>query len=255
MKIALIPALVLGLLLPVRSQGLSRPDDVVMKTHPGDLNRSNESGGFIIESVGGKCRLMASGGPIKLGLVKGDLNAFTTAGDIRIMDAGGNVHAVTKAGNILIDKARGHVYAETLAGEINIHFARSVEVNNIHGGDVKLFNVSGFSKAAARGNVLLVIDKKSSLPALCDLSSLEGDVTVYMPEDIDADIEVRTPITQQPTRESKINSDFSFIDFQQVLTDEGKTLRLTTRINKGGARISLYIEKGDIYLKALKAAG
>lgn len=227
-------------------------DDVYIENYYGDLKRTNPHGGFFINSISGSCEIKANGGPIKLGNVKGDLVATTSAGDIEINEARGNVKVITQAGNILIKKAHGNVYAETFLGEIAIHSAKSVEVNNIFGGDVKLFNISGYSRVMARGNILLVANKKISVSTLCDLSSTKGDITLYLPEDFDANIEVKTPITEDPTRETLINSDFYFIDFKQRCTEEGKTLFLTTRINKGGAKISLYIENGDIYLKVLK---
>ena len=229
----------------------STNDDIQIDQYKGDLKMTNPNGGFLVGNVSGRCELRANGGPLKIGVISGDLIATTSAGDIEIVEAQGNVEAITRAGNILIEKALQHVYAETVLGEIVIHSAKSVEAKNIVGGDVKLYYISGYSKVATSGNILLVVSEKISGINVCDLGSTEGDITIYLPENFGADIEIRTPISRDPTKETRIESDFNLSVLNQSYED-GQFLNMTTQINEGGRKVKLFIDKGDIYIKALK---
>lgn len=229
-------------------------DDIRIQSHQGNLEMNNNLGGFLVNNVFGNCNVIANAGPIKLGFVSGNTIATTSAGDIEIGEAKGNIKAITRSGNIIIKKAHNHVYAETTFGEVVIHSAESAEVRNISGGDVKLLDISGSSTVVAKGNILLVINNvnhKFPLSKLCNLSSTDGDITVYLPENFGANLEIRTPITKNPWRETRIESNFSFINLKQRY-EEGDILKITTQINDGKANINLFIEKGDIYLKAIK---
>ena len=227
-------------------------DDIQIENYKGNLKMTNPNGGFSIGNVSGRCELIANGGPLKIDLVTGDLIATTSAGDIEITEVKGNVEVITRAGNILIKKAHKHVYAETVLGEIVIHSAKSVEAKNIVGGDVKLYYISGYSNVATSGNILLVVSEKISGFNVCDLRSTEGDITIYLPENFGADIEIKTPISRDPTKETRIESDFYFSVLNQRYED-GQFLNISTHINEGGRKIKLFINKGDIYLKALKS--
>ena len=225
-------------------------DDIQIENYKGNLKMTNPNGGFLIGNVSGRCELIANGGPLKIGVVTADIIATTSAGDVEITEAKGNVEVITRAGNILIEKAHKHVYAETVLGEIDIHYAKSVEVKNIVGGDVKLYYISGYSNVSTSGNIFLVVSEKISGFNVCDLATTEGDITIYLPENFGADIEIKTPISRDPTKETRIESDFNFSVLNQRYED-GKFLNITTHINEGGRKIKLYINKGDIYLKAL----
>jgi preprotein translocase subunit SecG len=225
--------------------------DIVIRSFKGTLRKMNLNGGFIINYVSENAELKANG-TIKIGRVEGNLSAITSVGDIQINEVSGNITAITQAGNISIEKAHQHVYAQAELGEIIIQSANSVEIQNIFGGDVKLFNISGWSKVITKGNILLVLNKQISSLELCNLSSIEGDITLYLPENLAADIEIRTPLSEDPKRETHIKSDFSFIEFKQRC-EQGRILNLSTSINNGGGKINIYIEKGNVYIKAIKS--
>ncbi len=224
--------------------------DIVINNFVGNLVRSNANGGFIIDRISGNAELNANGS-IKIGMIDGNLTAITAAGDIEIREARGDVIARAQAGNISIEKALQGVYAQAEMGEIRIRSAGSVEIQNIFGGDVKLANPSGTSKVLTKGNILLVVTKISSLPEICNLASAEGDITIYLPENVSADLEIRTPLSEDPKRESRIESEFKFGKFKQKC-GIGNIISFSTKINEGGGKINLYIEKGNIFIKTIK---
>jgi DUF4097 and DUF4098 domain-containing protein YvlB len=227
-------------------------EDIHIREYNGNLKTVNLNGGFSIGNVSGNCEVSANGGTVKIGIIAGDLTAITSAGDIEIEEVNGDIVAVTRAGNIFINKAHKHVYAETVLGEIVINSADSVDAKNIVGGDVKLLDISSFAKVSAAGNIVLMIRDESPGSDLCELKNTNGDTTVYLPETFGAKIEIKIPILRDSTEETHIRSDFYFSDINQW-HEEGKYLNITTVINKGGPRIKFIINKGNIYLKALKS--
>ena len=230
---------------------LKRADDIFIKFHTGDLNMTNPQGGFIIENVLGNCTVTSAGGSLHFGRIQGYLKGTTRAGDIIVKEVFGEAYVSTHAGNIQIDKSHDHVFAQTNLGEIIIQSAKSAEVKSINGGDAKIMNVSGYSKVAARGNILLITKNEFSGDTLCDLSTTNGDITIYLPEDFGADIEINPPITMDVWRETRIESDFSFIDFRHKY-EKNQILKISTSINGGGVKINLYVEKGNVSLLKIR---
>jgi hypothetical protein len=224
--------------------------NIVIRNHEGNIRQTNSEGGFIIDQISGNAEFKAAGS-IKIGRIDGNLTVATSAGDIEIHEVKGNVSATTQAGNINIEKAARHVFAQAELGEIIIHNADSAEIQNIFGGDVKLFNINGRSKVTTKGNILLIVPETNTIQNICSLSSTDGDITIYLPEGTAADIEIQTPISEDPKHEFRIESDFSFSDFRQKY-NTGNLVTLTTKINNGGRKIVLFIEKGIVYFKALK---
>ena len=231
--------------------GKSNPsagDDIRIKNCTGPINKTNPDGGYIIDSISGNAELKASGS-IRIGRVEGSLAAITPIGDIDIGEVKGNLKAITKAGNVNINKAYKHVFVESALGEVVINSAKSVHVNNLFGGDVKVLDVSGYSKVMTRGNILIVLNKGNSQAELCDLASTAGDITLYIPENLGADIEIKIPLSEDPNREARIESDFAFLKFKQRC-QEKRILILTTSINNGGGKIKFFIERGNIYIRS-----
>lgn len=225
-------------------------ENLVFRNHKGSLRKTNPEGGFIVDRLSGDANLKANG-TIRVSQVNGNLVATTSAGDIEIRDVGGSVTAITQAGNINIERAKRHVYAEAELGEIILRGADSTEIQNVFGGDVKIFNVTGVTKVTTKGNILLVVPESNTAKEICNLSSTEGDITIYLPEGTAADIDIRMPLSEDSKHESRIESDFSFSQFRQKC-DTGNILTMSTKINEGGRKILLYIEKGNIYFKILK---
>lgn len=257
-KKKIFPALVIILnccfLCAPASEGKSTslaPEDIIIKNHIGPMKMTNPNGGYIIDNIFGNAELKAAGS-IRIGKIDGDLTVSTPIGDIEIGEATGNVAIDSQAGNVSINKAHKHVFVEAGLGEVVIQSAKSVEVNNISGGDVKVLDVTEYSKIVTRGSILLVMNNVNSRSELCNLSSSEGDISLHLPENMGADIEIQIPLSEDPNRETRIESDFAFSMFKQRCLEK-QLLILTTIINKGGGKINLYLAKGNIYFRALQA--
>ncbi len=252
MRVLVLAALILAFVIGAEAQALPKRNDadLVLEAITGNLVKTNAKGGFVVGHVSGNADLSANG-TIRVFRVDGYLSAATNAGDIEIQEVRGPVSARTQAGNINIETALGTVFAQAEMGEIRIRSARTVEIQNIFGGDVKISSVSGISKVITKGNILLVADEAGSGPEICNLATAEGDITLFLPESFSADLVIHTPFSSDPKRESQIESEFKFGNLKQTC-EAGNIITLAAKINQGGARINLYIEKGDIFIKRLK---
>ena len=220
-------------------------------TYKGNLTLSKPNGKIFIEKVMGNCEVSTGAGSLYLGVVEGDVIATTDAGDVEIEEVGGAAKVFTKSGNIHIKRAKNFVTAETSIGEIIIESAKFVHAKNITGGDTKVFNLLGYADVESAGNILIMLDNKFSGSKICDLSSELGDITVYLPEDLGANITIKTPITMDPKRRTRIESDFYFKGFDQRCGPKEQFFYMTTAINNGGRKINFFIDKGNIYIRKL----
>jgi hypothetical protein len=225
-------------------------ENIVIQNHIGQITKDNPKGGFVVDKVTGNVELRANGS-ITIGLVEGNINAVTTAGDVKVEDVQGTVTAVTQVGNITIQIALKHVFAQVEIGEIIVHSAPTVEVRNIFGGDVKILGVTKWAKVVTKGNIVAVLNVVPNSSEICNLSSTEGDITLYLPDNLGADIEIRMPLSGDPKRETRVVSAFTLKKFMQKC-DIDSILTLSTTINNGGDKINLYIEKGNVFIKKIK---
>ncbi len=226
--------------------------DITIKSYKGFMREENRGGGFSIDDIFGSAELKAAG-PVKIKRIEGDLKLTTRIGDIEIGEAKGQVAATAESGNININKAYKHVSLSAEMGEVIVHSAKSAEVKNILGGDVKLLGIEEYSKVSTRGNILCIINSNPPPSDLCTLNSKEGDVTLYLPKKTGADIEIWVPLSKEPQREIHFESDFAFTKFDQRYQAD-RFLILTAQINGGGSKIHIDIEKGNIYLRSTQAS-
>src|SRR5215467_8967071 len=101
-------------------------------------------------------------------------------------------HVSTASGNILVDSVTGNVEAKTASGEIAISNVTGRVDAHTASGNVDVKNVSGAASArAASGNVTVSIARLEGTDAM-NFSTASGDVTVRMPAELDADIEMHS---------------------------------------------------------------
>lgn len=225
-------------------------EDIRIDSFKGNLKKVNPLGGFIIGKVEGNCDLTSRGGPISIDSVTKDLVAVTSAGRIDINDIQADARLVTGGGNIHVQRARGHLYAETNLGEIIIESAKIVAAKTITGGDIKINDLQEYAEVTTTGNIFVVMKKDPRKSTICSLKSLEGDVTLYLPKDFAASLELRIPLGQNPSKGNRIKSDFIFGELKQKHEEIEKVLCVSTTFNGGGGKIKIYINKGNLFIKA-----
>jgi DUF4097 and DUF4098 domain-containing protein YvlB len=172
---------------------------------------STAGGDIRVESVMGDLKATTFGGDIRAGSVSGDARLETSGGDVVVRSAGGSVNARTGGGDIVLKKVRGPVTARTSGGSITCEIAGT----------------------AGPGG---------------ELSTSGGDVTVTLPANYKADVEIR--VTGGEPDSDSIVSQFPGISVSKragQLLGEG-------RLNGGGPKLVIRSSSGVVTIKKGPAA-
>ena len=160
-------------------------------------------------------------GAIQLGNIQGDVEAKTVSGEIQIEQVQGDLAVGTTSGRVALKEIEGIIEAHTISGR------------------VKILNSSGAAKSVrtTSGDIWVELEEiEKTAPGML-LSSTSGDVSLFLPEDISADIEANTT-------SGRISSEFRIL----IEGELGKrTIRGT--IGEGGIKIRLKTTSGDISLR------
>lgn len=222
-----------------------------------------EGGHIQIGDVLGDVSAFTAGGHIVAGYISGEANLHTGGGHIRATGIGGRAELVTEGGNISVGKAAkyvsvktgggqidfgevaGSVHAQTGGGGIRVMYvAGPMEVES-SGGSICLTRVASSVRAATGdGTITAWInpDSQSSpvhLAGASQLSSGSGDIIVYLPRNLAANIEVivetggEKRIEADPALALQINSSGAgFAKGWRSLNGGGAPLRLKTTAGK-----------------------
>src|SRR4051812_35259230 len=157
------------------------------------------AGGSIrVGKIGGRATLDTAGGNIESGDINGDADVNTAGGSIRLGKVNGPVNAKTAGGEIRIESATGSVNAKTVGGSISAHL--------------------------------------SKLNAASSLETLAGNVTLYLPADVKANI-------QAETRGAGDNIENEFAP------DQSEGRHMDTPLNGGGPQVYLKASYGRVQLR------
>jgi hypothetical protein len=181
---------------------------------------------------GGK--IVSSGGDITLREISGNLDVGTSGGDLSVSDAAGDVEVTTSGGDIDIEKVAGELRLSSSGGEVIIKGAGgSVDISS-SGGDISLEILD------SRG--------KSSGSERIRVRAGSGEIQLYLPENINADIDARIRLSSRYDYDSyDIDSDFPII-----VSKDSRYKKGSGKINKGGIPIILETSNENIYIYKVK---
>lgn len=262
--------------------------DIEIRTAEGLVDAGTTDGNVEIEEVTGSVTAHAVDGDIEINSTRGPVTARSTDGDIEIHNTRGTVAAKSVDGNIYIRRVTGDVSASTTDGDISVRGAQSavtvdtedgnIETDTTDGeidagaldGNIHLFDARGSVKAQAiRGSIEVYVARTSRDTAQTEtdsqdtergpetqrnLETTEGDVTIYLPEDLPATVEAEGSsgglLLSRLWRDDlgHIDSDFRLNQsewgvFFYVQSEASGDL------NGGGDRIRLKTNSGNIYIK------
>jgi len=174
-------------------------------------------GGHIqVEDVAGDLTAFTAGGHINTGYIFGEANLRSGGGHIRAAGIGGKADLSTEGGNITVGKAakfvavktgggqidfgevRGSVRAQTGGGGIRVMYVAGPMDVESSGGSICLTRVSGAVRAATDSGTITAwinpdsLDKRRSwvnLAGASQLTSGDGDIVVFLPRNLAANIE------------------------------------------------------------------
>ena len=220
----------------------------------GDLNAFTAGGHINAGNIAGDALLHSGGGHIRAEMINGRADLQTDGGNITVGQAGNLVSVRTGGGQIDFGEVRGSVRAQTGGGGIRIMYVSGPMEVESSAGSICLTRVAGSVRAATAGGSIrawINPDKPSSggtvhLAGVSQLTSGNGDIIVFLPRNLAADIDA----TVESGGERRIEADPGLGLTMQPSRGPG-TVHVAGALNGGGAPLKLRSTSGTIHLRFL----
>ena len=204
-----------GAVRPIPDWHIKVPRTVILDlvTHAGSITIGNSDS---------KINARTGGGDVFVGNVNGEMSIMSRAGNIRAGDIGSNADIrSSEGGNLVLGNVKGDVTAWTLAGDITVGSARKIADAVTGGGNILITRVMGSFKGRSDAGSIRIEEAGSSVDATTASGSIylklvpnrqsgelhvnleagTGDVTLWLPKGMKADI-------QATAQGSQVHSDF-----------------------------------------------
>jgi TonB family protein len=224
----------------------------------GNVDAFTVGGHIVAGNISGNAVLRSGGGHIRAGQINGRAQLETDGGNITLKQAGSFVSVRTGGGQIDFGEVRGSVRAQTGGGGIRvITVSGPMEVES-NGGSICLTRVAGAVQAATAGGTIqawinpdaVSSGGKVSLPGASQLSSGAGDIIVFLPRNLAANIDALV----ENGGLSRIDADPALLLNIQSPGNRGAgPVRATGMLNGGGEVLKLRTTVGKIRLQFLDA--
>lgn len=220
----------------------------------GDVDAFTAGGHIVAGNISGDASLRSGGGHIRAGQIGGRAQLETDGGNITLKQAASFVSVRTGGGQIDFGEVRGSVRAQTGGGGIRIITVSGPMEVESNGGSICLTRVAGAVQAATSGgNIQAWInpdagysDGKVSLPGASQLSSGAGDIVVFLPRNLAANIDALV----ENGAVGRIDADPALLlNIQQVGSRNSGAVRAIGVLNGGGQILKLRSTVGKIKLK------
>jgi len=237
------------------------------------VGKLETQGGHIqVDDVAGDLTAFTAGGHINTGRIYGEANLQSGGGHIRSAEIDGKAELATEGGNITVGRAsklvtvktgggqidfgevHGSVRAQTGGGGIRVMYVAGPMDVESSGGSICLTRVSGSVKAATdSGTITAWINPDNaekqgeavSLPGASQLTSGDGDIVVFLPRKLAANIEVIV----ENGGARRIEADPALaLQVAKVSANSG-VVKAWTSLNGGGAVLRLKTSGGRIKLQ------
>ena len=221
----------------------------------GDLTAFTAGGHINAGNISGDASLHSGGGHIRAGQIRGKADLQTEGGNIAVGQAGSIVSVRTRGGQIDFGEVRGSVSAQTGGGGIRIMYVSGPMEVESSAGSICLTRVAGTVRAATAGGTITAWinpDAPNSsgtvhLPGLSQLTSGNGDIVVFLPRNLAADIDA----VVESGGEQGIEADPALaLNIQRPNRGRG-VVRAAGILNGGGPLLKLRTTAGKIKLQFL----
>lgn len=219
----------------------------------GDLRAFTAGGHINAGNIAGDASLRSGGGHIRAGQIGGRADLQTDGGNITVVQAGSLVSVRTGGGQIDFGEVRGSVRAQTGGGGIRIMYVSGPMEVESSAGSICLTRVAGTVRAATAGGTITAWinpDAPSSggtvhLPGLSQLTSGNGDIVVFLPRNLAADIDA----VVESGGERRIEADPALA--LQIQDRGNGPVHAMGALNGGGPPLKLRTTAGKIRLQFL----
>jgi len=187
-----------------------------------------------------KARAQSVSGSIQVAERKSSVFAKTVSGAIELVSIVGDVEARTTSGEIQMEEVKGDsIVVDTTSGRVTLEEVEGIIEIHTVSGRAKVIKSKGAVKSirTTSGDIWVELEEiRETAPSML-LSSTSGDVSLFLPEDISADIDAQTT-----------SGRISF-EFRIRIDGELEKGRLQGIIGEGGMKIRLKTISGDIALR------
>jgi TonB family protein len=219
----------------------------------GDLKAFTAGGHINAGNIAGDASLRSGGGHIRAGQIGGRADLETDGGNITVGQAGNLVSVRTGGGQIDFGEVRGSVRAQTGGGGIRIMYVSGPMEVESSAGSICLTRVAGTVRAATAGGTITAwinpdapsSGNKVQLPGLSQLTSGNGDIIVFLPRNLAADIDAQV----ESGGERRIEADPALA--LQIQNRGNGPVRAVGALNGGGPPLKLRTTGGKIRLQFL----
>jgi TonB family protein len=220
----------------------------------GDVTAFTAGGHINVRNIAGDASLHSGGGHIRAGQIAGRADLQTDGGNITVGQAGNLVSVRTGGGQIDFGEVRGSVRAQTGGGGIRIMYVSGPMEVESSAGSICLTRVAGTVRAATAGGTITAWinpDATTSsggtvrLPGLSQLTSGNGDIVVFLPRNLAADIDA----VVESGGEQRIEADPALALTMQ--NQRNGPAHAMGALNGGGAPLRLRTTAGKIRLQFL----
>ena len=221
----------------------------------GDLTAFTGGGHINVGNIVGDASLRTGGGHIRAGQIGGRAELETAGGNITVAHAGSFVNVRTGGGQIDFGEVRGSVHAQTGGGGIRVMYVSGPMELESSSGSICLTRVAGALQAATSGGTITAWinpDPPSGggnvrLAGASQLSSGNGDIIVFLPRNLAANIDA----VVVNGGEHRIEADPALHLTMQASTNASGSVHAMAVLNGGGAPLKLKTTGGKIRLKYL----
>jgi TonB family protein len=229
-----------------------------------------EGGHIQIGDVLGDVSAFTAGGHIVTGFISGEANLHTGGGHIRAAGIGGRAELATEGGNISVGKAAKFVSVKTVGGQIDFGEVDGSVHAQTGGGGIRIMYVAGPMEVESSGGSICLTRVASSVHAATgdgtitawispeaqhsgavhlagasQLSSGSGDIVVFLPRNLAANIEA----VVGSGGEKQIEADPALA--MQFSNSGPGVVKGWLSLNGGGAPLRLKTTAGKIKLQFL----
>jgi len=221
----------------------------------GDLTAFTGGGHINARNIAGDASLHSGGGHIRAGQIGGRADLQTEGGNVVVGQAGSLVSVRTGGGQIDFGEVRGSVRALTGGGGIRVIYVSGPMEVESSAGSICLTRVAGTVRAATAGGSITAWinpDTPTSggtvhLAGLSQLTSGNGDIVVFLPRNLAADIDA----VVESGGDQGIEADPALaLSIQREGRARGP-LRALGTLNGGGPLLKLRTNAGKIRLQFL----
>jgi TonB family protein len=219
----------------------------------GDLTAFTAGGHINAGNITGDASLHSGGGHIRAGRIGGHADLGTEGGNIAVGEAASFVNVRTGGGQIDFGEVRGSVRAQTAGGGIHVMYVSGPMEVESSGGSICVTGASGAVQAATSGGSITAWINPNApagngpvhLEGPSQLASGTGDIIVYLPRNLAANIDV---LVANGT-EQHIAADSALHLVMQGPSNGVGLVHAMAVLNGGGAPLKLRTTGGKIRLQ------